>query len=153
MRGLALILLVLAGQAQALSCMRPDVADSFNRANDIAEPVYILRGVLTFDAALMPKDVVNEVRNPDPVPATFEGLGLTHDGFTTRFAGDLVLQPRCAGPWCGSTVPGQEVIVFATDLGDQLVVEIGACGGTVFQDPTPEMDAVLAACLRGEPCR
>ena len=149
---LALALVLIAGQAQALSCLRPDVAESFNRANGIEEPVYILRGVLEFDPGLMPQGVVNEERNPDPVPARFTGRGLTLDGFTARFERGVTLQPLCFGPWCGSAEPGQDAIVFATVRGEDLVVEVNPCGGQIFYDPTEEMADVLTACLRGEAC-
>lgn len=152
MKWLAVFLGLLASDAVALSCLRPDVARTFNNANDIVEPVYILRGTLTFDERLMPQGVVNEPRDPAPVPALFKGLGLTLDGFTARFERPVTLQPQCAGPWCGSAVSGQEAIVFATVLGDDILINVGACGGQIFYDPTPQMEATLTSCIRGEAC-
>ena len=148
-RSLAAALSLVAGQAAALSCLPPDVAASFQRAEAIEEPVYILRGTLTFDRTLMPDGVVNEPRTPAPVPAYFKGRGLTLDGFTARFERPVTLQPVCFGPWCGNAVPGKEAIVFATVLGDDVVIEVDPCGGSVFYDPTEDMARTLQTCLQG----
>lgn len=152
MKWLAAACLLVATQGQALSCMRPDVAGSFIAAESIPEPVYILRGTLHFDESLMPQGVINEERNPAPVPAEFRGKGLTQSGFSVDFSRSLELQPLCFGPWCGNAVAGQEAIIFATVHPDTLRVEVSPCGGNIFYDPTPQMETVLAACLRGEAC-
>ena len=148
----ALALSLVAGPAAALSCLPPDVAARYQRAEEVPEPVYILRGVLNFDEGLMPQGVVNAERNPAPVPAYFKGKGLTLVGFTARYERPVTLQPICFGPWCGNAVAGQEAIVFATVTGDDVVIEVDPCGGSVFYDPTEDMARILQTCLQGGPC-
>ncbi|MEM9108370.1 MAG: hypothetical protein AAGC96_22245 [Pseudomonadota bacterium] len=148
----ALLVCLSAGQATALSCMRPDVATTFNQMNAVPEDVYVLRGILTFDEGLLPQGVVNEERNPEPIPARFVGKGLTLDGFTARFESPVIVQSLCFGPWCGAVGAGDEIITFAKVLGDKIVVEVDPCGSTVFYEPTQSMVEDLKSCIRGDIC-
>ena len=149
---LAIVLCISASQAAALSCMRPDAATTFNRMNDVAEDVYVLRGVLDFDESLLPQGVVNEERNPAPIAAMFTGMGLTLDGFTSRFESPVVVQSLCYGPWCGGVGSGETLITFAKVVDGTIVVEVDPCGSTVFYEPTLEMESDLISCIRGETC-
>lgn len=137
----------------ALSCMRADVTTTFNLMNEVPEDVYVLHGVLDFDESLLPQGVINEGRNPDPIPGRFEGLGLTLNGFTSTFDRPILVQSVCYGPWCGSVTAGEELIVFAKVLGEDVVVEVDPCGTTAFSDPTPDMEDTLTSCIRGEACK
>ena len=148
----AIFVILIAGQAGALSCMRPDVATTFNRMHEVPEDVYVLRGVLEFDESLLPEGVVNEERFPDPIAGTFKGKGLTLDGFTARFESDVTVQSVCFGPWCGSLASGIEVITFANVIGDDIIIEANPCGSNVFPSPTQEMADALQSCIRGEAC-
>lgn len=158
MRVLALILALMAGQAQALSCMRPDLAVTWWEITHAPESYKVLHGTLTFDAGLMPVfdgQSPPPPPGPGPVPAQFSGTHLAGDGtFSGQMERAVVLQPTCAGPWCGglSRSPMQ-VLAFAEVQGDALVINLSACGGHVFTDPTPEMLALVGACQRGETCR
>ncbi|WP_438956567.1 hypothetical protein [Cognatiyoonia sp.] len=143
---------LVAAQASALSCMRPDVATTFLQMNEVPEPVYVLRGTFEFDESLQSQGVVNEPRDPDPIPATFTGHGLTLDGFTSRFLRPVIVQPVCYGSWCGSMAAGEEVITFAKGVGDDIVLEANPCGSTVFYEPTQTMIDDLVSCIRGNRC-
>ena len=149
MKTLAMVLMVLAGEAAALSCVRPDVVSSFQRAEEVPEDVYLLKGTLRFDPSLLPEGVINEERNPPPIPARFEGQALNRNGFTTPYARSVTLQPLCFGPWCGSAQPGQEAIMFATVRGADLVIAASPCGGQIFYEPTRQMEQQLIACMNG----
>lgn len=145
-------LCLLTSHAHALSCMRPDVATTFNQMNEVPEDVYVLRGTLAFDESLLPQGVINEERNPEPIQGFFRGRGLSLDGFTSRFESPVVVQSICYGPWCGSVGAGEELITFAKVMGDDIVIEVDPCGSTVFYEPTPDMVDALTACIRGERC-
>ena len=148
----AAVLSVVTTQAAALSCMRPDVATTFNQMNAVPEDVFVLRGILTFDESLLPQGVFNEERNPEPIPARFVGKGLTLEGFTARFESPVIVQSVCFGPWCGAVGAGDEIITFAKVLGDKIVVEVDPCGSTVFYEPTQSMVEDLKSCIRGGTC-
>jgi hypothetical protein len=82
---------LIAGQAVALSCMRPDPVGSFARFAEDDAFYYVLYGTLDFDASLQPKGVVNRERNLAPIAARFKGFGLTQNGFTARYENAVTL--------------------------------------------------------------
>ena len=149
---LSVLLACTATQSIALSCMRPDPVQSFHRATEVPEPIYILHGRLTFDESLLPVGMVNTPREPAPIPARFEGMGLTLNGFTSRFERQVVLQSICFGPWCGREVSGEDSLLFAKVVGDQIIIESDPCGGNVFYDPTQDVLDQMTSCIRGEVC-
>ena len=82
---------LIAGQAVALSCMRPDPVGSFARFAEDDAFSSVLYGTLDFDASLQPKGVVNRERNLAPIGARFKGFGLTQNGFTARYENAVTL--------------------------------------------------------------
>lgn len=149
---LSLIFALMASQAAALSCMRADIASTFGHAHASDDLYYILRGSLDFDPALMPNGVEDRTAPPAAVPATFEGMSMGRRGFKTAFSGPLVLQPSCAGPWCGSVRPSADIVVFAKQTDQGLQVDVGACPFYVFHAPTDDMEQRLVNCIAGRGC-
>ena len=147
--GAAIVLALIAGQAAALSCMRPDPVRTFKQIEDIPTPYYVLYGTLDFDASKQPRGVINKERNPAPIPAQFSGFGLNTNGFTTPYNAQVTLQPTCAGPWCGSQTPDVKSLFFAKVEGDSVTITAGPCGGTAFADPSAAMLADMTACMNG----
>lgn len=145
----AIALIVIAGQATALSCMRPDVVRTFERVSEDTDTYYLLYGTLDFDANKQPKGVVNEERNPDPIAAQFAGFALDMGGFTTPYSSAVTLQPVCFGPWCGNTTPGVQSLFFAQVDDDAIKIEADPCGGRIFPEPSRSLLDAMTACMNG----
>jgi len=147
------VLFGLATQAAALSCLRPDPIDTFHRVAAAEESYYVLYGQLDFDAGALPGLVdQRRVLEPEPIPARFTGKGLTRSGFDADYSAAVDLQIRCAGPWCGSANAGVDAVIFARVDDGAVTVEVGACGGTIFENPGQPVLDMLASCMRGERC-
>ncbi len=146
---LAAMVALVAGQVSALSCMRPDPLAAFAQAAASDDTYYVLYGTLDFDASKQPQGVQNAPRDPAPIPAFFRGHGLTTAGFTSRFDAPVTLQISCAGPWCGQATPHKAAVIFARVSGDQVLVEVGPCGGRVFPEPTRAVRDALTQCMSG----
>ncbi|MCO4847012.1 MAG: hypothetical protein KC448_03460 [Yoonia sp.] len=145
----AIALTVIAGQATALSCVRPDAVRTFERVSEDSDSYYLLYGTLDFDATKQPKGVVNEERNPAPIVAQFAGFALNKGGFTTPYASTVTLQPVCYGPWCGSVTPDVQSLFFAKVDGDAVIIEANPCGGQIFPDPSQALLDTMTACMNG----
>lgn len=148
----ALIAILPAGQAAALSCVKPDPVRTFLEIAAVETPYYILYGTLEFDINKQPGFVETAEPDPDPIPARFDGKGLTLEGFTAAFAGDVTLQPLCSGPWCGGAAPGVLALYFAAVVDGGLTIEADACGSKVFSEPTQDTLDAVTACMQGKPC-
>ena len=145
--------LLAAGQASALSCIRPDPAMTFNHVASVPEPWFILLGELTFDEALLPEpDLSNPDQSYAPIPASFRGKGLTKAGFTSEYVSPVQVQIECAGPWCGSAVSGGEALYFVRADSDPATIVASPCGEYVFPDPTPEVIDRLTGCINAGLC-
>lgn len=131
----------LATSANALSCMRPDIAQTMETAKASDDLYYIMVGQFSFTP--LPK----KPRSADPnaplngvgahtVKATFNGRFLSnvaeYDAPAMRVPVDIDVS--CAGPWCGGPPQnGTEVIAFAKSRpGQPLLLEVGPCPGKVY---------------------
>lgn len=149
----AAALVVISGQAQALSCLRPDPIATFQQLAAAPESYFVLMGELTFDESLLPEAVShNRISDPAPIPAYFAGKGLTQDGFVNDYYGNVTLQITCAGPWCGSASSGMEAVFFVPASDPPVTIEAGPCGGLVFQQITPATVDMLTSCMAGGTC-
>ena len=147
MKALVLALTLAAGQASALSCLRPDPLTSFGAASASELPYILLSGTITVAGA-----IPSEITGPLDLPARLTGNGLTEEGFTAPFDEEIRLSLTCAGPFCG-TLPGTEpVLVYAHVDEGAPVVDLAPCGEWVFPAPDAALSETLAACLRGETC-
>lgn len=151
---LAVVLATMAGQAAALSCLRPDPITTFQFLAAEPDPYFVVYGQLTFDTSLLPDTVRNtpSLVPPAAIPARFRGKGLTQDGFTSDYIGPVVLQPTCAGSWCGSASSGVDAIYFAASGERPAVFTAGPCGGRIFENPSPAVLEMLTSCMQGGTC-
>lgn len=144
---------MIAGQAVALSCLRPDPIDTFQRLAEAEEAYMVLRGTLTFDESALPPSVgANDTPQPDPIPGFFVGSGLTEEGFTEDYAGDVLLQVSCTGPWCGGARSDVEAIWFLPFSDAPVTLQADPCGSMTFYEPTEAVVSMVESCMAGGAC-
>jgi hypothetical protein len=150
---LAAALAMIRGQAQALSCMRPDPIATFQRLAAAPENYFVVYGQMTFDEDALPAGVsMNQTRAPDPIPARFDGKGLSRSGFTNNYIGDVLLQVGCAGSWCGSARSGADIVAFVASSDQPVTLQADPCGGMIFENPPQAVLDMLTSCMQGGPC-
>lgn len=142
-----------AGPALALSCLRPDVARTYNQASEAEQAYVVVSGALRFDETRLPENdgTKNDRRNVT-IPARLEGTSLSRAGFTTPFARDITLEVRCFGPWCGGAQSGVEYLVFLEKHGRNLVMVADPCGSWAFPEPSAEQVRQVETCIGGLEC-
>ena len=144
---------MIAGQAQALSCMRPDPISTFNQVAEAAESYYVLYGTLTFDEDALPPTFIDRPgADPAPIPARFNGKGLTRDGFTSDYISPAFLQVDCVANYCGTAQSGVEALYFVRADNSPVVMTAGACGGMIFAEPSQAVLDQLTTCMQGGSC-
>lgn len=156
MRSLIAIALVWsAGPVMALSCMAPDVAQTFNRLQSAPETYVVVHGTLSFDQSRLP--VTNwEDQGATPqetrMPAQLKGMSLSQDGFTAPFDRVITFNALCFGPWCVSAQSGSDVMAFVEYRKGEFVFALGPCYSAGFFDPDEAMLSDAVACMRGDRC-
>ena len=149
----AAIIGLMATQSLALSCLRPDPVETFNRLSAADESYFVLLGSLTFDEAALPPSVGdNQTIDPDPIPGTFVGKGLSKQGFMTEYVSDVLLQITCAGPWCGSATSNVDAIWFVPFSDPPVTLIAEPCGGMTFYEPSDAVVEMLESCMAGSTC-
>jgi hypothetical protein len=151
--GLAALLLVVAGQASALSCIPPDVARDYQRVDAADAQYFPVAGTLSFDPSSLPTgDFDNQGATPQEtdIQANFTGNALSAEGFTTPFETDITLRVKCFGPWCASPKTDTQYLSFFESTEDGLVMHVDPCGSMSYPNPTPEMLARVLACTTGD---
>ncbi|MGR3548887.1 MAG: hypothetical protein ACU0CB_18660 [Roseovarius sp.] len=144
----------LGGPALALSCLPPDVAETYRRAAEAEETYIVVQGRLTFDPARLPgTDMIPQQKPAHTlIPARLTGQALTKGGFDQAFDRAITLDVQCFGPWCASAVPGAEYLGFLERRDGGYVLTVDPCGGMSHPDPTPAMLDKALECLQGGPC-
>jgi hypothetical protein len=149
----AAVLALISGQASALSCLRPDPIETFQRLAAAPDTYFVLHGVLSFDENALPEGTsFDDVVEPDPIPGRFVGKGLTADGFTNTYVSNVQLQVTCAGPWCGTARSGVEAVYFVPASDPPVSLIAGPCGGMIFEDPSQAVLSMLTSCMQGGNC-
>ena len=150
------ITILMAGGAQALSCMRPQIEQSFNWWADAEERYYIGVGTLT---ALEPLPNI-----PDPGAMSFGGAEprdlsapFRFEGYLIGGSGDMPLDTTitveigCAGPWCGGFPADGTHGLMPLEVKDarNLSLRMGACPGTIFD---ASVEPTVRGCLAAGRC-
>jgi len=155
MRSVLLVaaLMGITGQAHALSCARPDPVETFHRLAQAEESYFVLYGQLTFDESTLPQgSSFEQLREPDPIAAQFEGKSLSRAGFVNDYASNVTLQIGCADPWCGSARSGVDAVYFVAATDTSVTMQAGPCGGMIFEEPTAATLNMLTTCMQGGAC-
>lgn len=163
----ALAAACLSSPAAALSCMRPDIAQTMENAKASDDLYYILFG--TFKSTPVPKvprpnkpgPPINGIQRVDPwmngvgphrVQARFRGRILSHapqyDQMVTDIPIDIAV--KCAGPWCGGApANGTDYIAFVKSrAGQPLELTIGACPDKLHKfDSSKRQIETLRSCF------
>lgn len=145
--GLSTLLLVATTiGADALSCMRPDVARDYRAAAASADRYIIVTGDLSFAGKPLPPNSAGAFQ------ARLRGQSLSDSGFKTPFDQTVDIEIRCLGPWCGRVTQGHHLaFVQQTQRGYRVVIE--PCGGMLHVRPSQTDLTKVLNCHRGGPCR
>lgn len=147
---LALGFILIAGPGLALSCIKPEVSNSFREAVAATEDYVVVYGILKFDDRLKPKpDFTNVDGGNVEIPARLEGKALNKSGFRADFAQDITLELACFGPWCGDAVSGVKYLAFLRQTGRKYVLTADPCGNWAFQDASRAQLEQARQCMRG----
>ena len=136
--------------AHALSCLRPDIAQTFADLDAAPETYVMARGTITLDDGEVVRPGYVEDAEDYDLAARFQGHVLTPDGPGEAVDSHLTVEVRCAGPWCGAP-PEDASVLFLETRDGALYFTANACPGNAFA-ATPEIEARATACLRGEGC-
>lgn len=149
---LSIFVMLSASQADALSCISPDVARTFNQVSAADETYVVLLGSFEFEPPKTPRRNIN---NPAEVRVTsvFRGQFLGAEGFGDAAPQDVTLHFSCMGPWCGSLPDsGETILGFVERTSQGFVFDIDPCYSKAFVSPSPVDIARVEACMRGEDC-
>lgn len=150
------VALVIAGQASALSCMRPDLARSFNEAADDPDRAYVLvTGKLLPNGPLPapPEPGNGTERAAVSAEMIFEGRIFGQDGVGEADRYPVTVTAICLGPWCGDFPETDAPMATLFQTGPEgLSLLSGPCGGATHPNPTEEQIAALERCIANGRC-
>jgi hypothetical protein len=139
LKGIAFALALLAaGPAAALSCLRPDVARSFEMTEDREEAFVVALGALERTGPNVPDGPASD--NPNTrvgysFPARFDGRLANSDGFLVERSFDVTVEVRCISAWCGGDSLSAYGLYFLRRDDTGYALEAGPCGGYFFDNP------------------
>ncbi|WP_368184809.1 hypothetical protein [Aestuariibius sp. HNIBRBA575] len=144
---------VLAGPAVALSCIVSDPVQTFQIAANSSQNYSVLLGQFDFNKQLLPDREHGPEQAAVRIPAQFQGLILSRNGFVTPVTQQVILQPSCLSIWCGAIIPDRRVLAFVHQEPDgSWQLNLNECGGTFYYDPSRETLEKIVTCMQGGPC-
>ena len=134
------VALLAAGPAAALSCMRPEIANSFEWADTRPESFVVALGRLVRSGADVPGEAPAQMgqldRVPYSFPARFEGRLAGSNGFVTERSFDVTVEVDCFSVWCGGeSLSEYGLYFFRRDGSDSYALEADPCGGFFYDNP------------------
>lgn len=147
---LAAAMSVLGQHATALSCMKPNLARSFNHYAEAEESFVIAIGKVSYSQPV-PKYKQGEPRS---VSAELAGglLGLT--GFGENQSIPVTVNTSCLHVWCGAIPrPNQEIIAFLEKTPAGYVMTNAPCPGVFQMAPSDREKRIVQSCLKRGKCR
>ncbi len=140
---------VITSQAAALSCMRSNIARTFNWVHE-AQDVYIMGlGVLT------PKGPIPKYQQGQPrhIPSQFKGVFFGPTGKTEEQTVLVTVDAICFASWCGGyPETTKDMLVFFKKAETGYRLESNPCDGHYKVAPTPKEIRLLQKCLRRGGC-
>ncbi len=151
------ISLCLPLQAHALSCMRWDAIDVYNRAAEAEERYVIVRGRFLRDG---PDRLIEDTQEVEgmPVPYTYDALFFgeigSRVGFRTPVELEVEINVTCAASWCGFPPDdGHDMLAFLqVDNNRNYSLISGPCPFSLIPEPTDEILDQIVACMRSQNC-
>ena len=149
----ALLWLLCAGQAAALSCLPPDVVRTYREVDADSARWGAVVGRLDFDESRLPQPDRREVSPPQTeIRAQLIGHSLTPEGWTRPFQQNVTLRVQCIAAWCATPVSGRTYLAFVKREGARRVVIADPCGTTLFPRPARRDLDRLQSCFAGGRC-
>ena len=144
----AITLVMLPGAAMALSCLPPDIRDSFHSANASEKSYIVVEGEFTLEDP-------GFVAVPGKLMLTsgsFKGRWLGSRGKSSRFAQPVTFEFECVEDTCGKILPRENLITFLRKEKEEYFVEVQPCGGSLFYGPSQPDKEAVQRCLNGGDC-
>ena len=148
------VMLCTAGQAQALSCLRADVATTYLKAANSDTQYMVVLGRFLFDGSALKTaaEDMKQSRQARQTPARFSGYYLTKAGFVAPWSSTIGLQVDCAASWCGGLQSGVQTLAFVQTNGADHTLHLSPCGDTTFVNPHAGDIGSVFACHKGRQC-
>lgn len=141
---------VLGAQVQALSCLRPNTAKTFNFYQEAPDSYRLFVGTVKMTGAI-PKYVEGKSRTAKAIAS---GRFVGRSGLTKSHILNVTVQTQCVASWCGG-FPGamdKDVIMYIKQSPKGDVIDIDACPGGFGQVATNARVDLLQKCLRKGKC-
>ncbi len=147
---LALALCLAATPGAALTCLPPTVERAFTAAQAAREIYVPVLGIFT---GFRQRREAQSVNGPDRrFTARFEGRYVTATGPGGALHADVAVTETCLGSWCPVFPPDVPVLTFLERTADGYRIEVDACHGNYFADPSPDQVKAMRTCLKSMAC-
>ncbi|MBR9865082.1 MAG: hypothetical protein GYB24_16715 [Rhodobacteraceae bacterium] len=142
--------LLFGGEVQALSCLRPNLAEAFNRFQASDDTYVIALGKIR----PIGKQPPYQEGQPRKMSAELSGRFMGLDGFGAETTRKLTIETHCLAHWCGGlpASPDQEHLMFLRRTADGLTLDMQACPDGSLTLPDEDRIDLLQSCLKRGRC-
>jgi len=150
---IAVLMMVPAQNAWALSCMKHSVEQLYSRTASAKGQYLPAVGAFQFDTNVLPKQTRRTEGQPFQFTATFEGRVYNGRKFANEFKEPVTVAVSCAGPWCGSLRPNWPMMVMLRATPTAFVFEADACASWSLNVPENKQIERFEYCAQTKSCR
>lgn len=146
----ALLVGMIATQAQALSCLRPNLATAFNQFQKSDETYRIAVGTIRITGK--PAKYIDG--KPRRMKATFQGQFMGLSGLGAMQKESVTLQTHCLAHWCGGFPNNTDTkyVMFLRKSTAGNVLDLTACPDGNMSTVTDKRLKMLQKCLKRGLC-
>ena len=146
----------VVGQVYALSCLRPNLTDSYQRWSESETKYVVARGTLIPTDTLPAKrsNTVDEqhMEYLEAVQYRFSGV-LIGKEMSTPVTIRMIVEPRCLAVWCGGYPEQEEEAIYAFEkTSDGYRFRPGPCGGDSFSGDVRAHEKFIRNCMKSGSC-
>lgn len=141
---------LFATQTSALSCLRPNLAEAFNRFQASDDIYNIAVGNIRLTGEIPP--YVDG--KPRSISAEFLGRFMGINGLSKPQTRTLIIQTHCVAHWCGGLPDdaSTEHLLFLRQSDSGAILDIGACPEGTLMSVTKNRVDLLQSCLKRGKC-
>ena len=144
---LAMISVIAASPALALSCKAPNFGEDFNRIARAVELYSVAYGTLRLAGTLQ------SYTRGEPREVLFEFNGTYLGQGATKRVAEVVVRTECVSAWCGQIPPEETpMLMFLQHERNGLSLLSGPCASDFFIAPSLGKVGAIRACLRMGRC-
>lgn len=143
----AVLFTVLGTQLSALSCVFPEISETYVYYDESPSTYVVLLGQIKYDVPVLPSEPTDLTIT---LQGQFEGFQIGRGKDLSQLSAPITVQVGCDSTWgCGFVSDAPDTISFVQLTDDGYFIQGSLCPGDQYSNADPANMNALQRCMRG----